>query len=265
MTVPNPFQLIDPAAFDSLIADVRRQVEGCPRTGSRYQDLAHLSRVHQELGNALSKLIYEAASAALPQGLACRRGCSTCCHIPSAVREVEESNFTMSILDAVTLIESYADIKAADPSVPERAIDAFARARDTKGLVPCPHLGPSGECGIYERRPVVCKIWFSADLAVCRRSRDLGYPVGANPWTVESNRLRVAFEAPFIERIDEIAPELEFGEHDFLKAMADIAKLDRRGLFGAFREKVDAGELCTWDPFDGPDAHESCSPGPGAG
>jgi hypothetical protein len=96
---------------------------------------------------------------------------------------------------------------------------------------------------------VSCKIWFSADFDLCGRNRSLGYRKGVNPWTDESNRLYDLFQVPFVALVKEIAPELQYGGHDFLECLGDVAKLDRAGLLGTLKEKLDSGEFNAWNPF----------------
>lgn len=95
--------------------------------------------------------------------LACRRGCSYCCH------------GWVSATGPELLLLARA-IASARPADPERSAEAvLARAPQTAGLgiaerigrrLPCPLL-VDGACSAYARRPVVCRQVTSLDVAAC--------------------------------------------------------------------------------------------------
>jgi len=248
MGTETPYDLLANDAIQSLIWEARRRLAGVSRVDGNYRVLVQIARIHQDIGNAISDLAYEVVSQKVE--LACARGCHACCLIPSEARGVTSGNFSMSMLDAITIIEHYDEIKRADAGLPDRARWAASEARRTKNLVQCPHLGMGGECRIYALRPVACKIWFSASLDLCKQNRQQGYPTGMNGWTDASNQLRKAFEEPFAEVYGEIMQEINFAGYDFLLGFEEIAKLNEVGLFDVFRSKVDAGTLGTWKPFE---------------
>lgn len=241
--------LVPPELFADLMAEVKQRVDQMPVTPSRYENLAALARLHQEFGNRLSKLIYQSAVTRGSPMLACSTGCATCCDIPSSVTRTPSGTYWMSVLDEVTLIENYAEIKAANPGLVERTLNAVEEARQLREMVRCPHMTAKETCGIYEHRPMPCKIWFSADLRLCSRNRVDGYSKETNPLTDASNGLRDTFEVPFVEHLTRIAPDLKFGWADFLLCLEEIAKLDQAGLFATMKEKVDAAQQAEWDPF----------------
>ena len=138
------FRLVPEPTFNNLMAEVELRVTGLTRTDLRYRDLSELARIHQELGNALSGLVYATASDEDGSKLACKNGCSTCCFIPSNARGIGGTNFTMSILDVMTLVENYAKSKGADAALADKAIASVQQARRTKQLVPCPNLTVAG-------------------------------------------------------------------------------------------------------------------------
>ncbi|MBR9970269.1 YkgJ family cysteine cluster protein [Magnetospirillum sulfuroxidans] len=241
-----PYDLLANDAVQSLMGEARRRLAGISRADGSYRALVQVARIHQDIGNAISDLAYEAVSQKVE--IACVRGCHACCLIPSEARGVTSGSFSMSMLDAITIIEHYEEIKRADAGLPDRARWAASEARRTKDLVQCPHLGVGGECRIYALRPVACKIWFSADLTRCVQNRQQGYHNGINGWTDTSNQLRKAFEEPFAEVYGEVMQGINFDGYDFLLGFEEIAKLDGLGLFDLFRSKVNAGELSTWEP-----------------
>lgn len=155
----------------------------------------------------------------------------------------------MSYLDIIWLVENYAEIKAANPSVNCKAIAAVEEAKRTEALQPCPHLAESGNCGIYVYRPLPCKIWFSADINLCIQNRGLGYKSDLNPLTDLSRSIGTAFAQPFSDYLQSIDPKRNFWGYDFLSTFEEIAKLDEYGLFETMRAKIDAGKLASWDPF----------------
>ncbi len=155
----------------------------------------------------------------------------------------------MSYLDIIWLVENYAEIIVANPSANRKAITAVEEAKRTQTLQPCPHLTASGGCAIYTNRPVSCKIWFSEDVSLCVQNRDLNYKAELNPVTDQSRSIVTAFAQPFADYVQRLDPDREFWGYDFLSVFEQIAKLDERKLFDTLREKIDAGELASWNPL----------------
>ncbi len=100
-----------------------------------------------------------------PAGLACRSGCSSCCHVQVSATIPEV------ILIAGTLLD-------------DREPDDLARLRDRverhgrvlRGVFgagrgrlgqPCPLLDDEGGCSIHEVRPLTCRGWNSLDVSRC--------------------------------------------------------------------------------------------------
>jgi len=245
------FSLVSDKALLDLMEQVHFRLDAIPTNASRYAELASVAAIHQESSASLSDMIYADAKAGRVATLACRAGCSLCCIIPSKARG-PGTFFRLSILDAVTLVEHYAEFKAAQPAISDRAIQALADTKSSTDMVLCPYLTKDGQCGIYLHRPVSCKIWFSADLQLCSDNKAVGYRKGINAKTDESNRLLDEFQKPFVERVKKIAPELRFHEHDFIESFDEVARLDQAGLFDMFKLKINSGELASWNLFDGP-------------
>lgn len=140
--------------------------------------------------------------------LACRPGCTECCHGPFPINE----------LDARRLRQGMADLAACDPeraqAVADRARaqipvlsedfpgdhatgalgedDADADAYFTRhGALPCPALDPeTGRCDLYAWRPLTCRTFGppvrigASDLPPCHLCFQ-----GASPETVEACRV----------------------------------------------------------------------------
>lgn len=239
-------ELVATHRVDKLVAQAARLLGELRRSGSRYRDLVQVARVYQEMGNALASQLYET----LTRETACVRGCDTCCHIPSEIAGFHpDRTFSMSVLDSIILIEEYERIKQDDIALPTRTRASADEARRTRDMVRCPHLSSSGECAIYNIRPVACKIWFSAELGMCLKNREASYPGGVNRWTDASVQLYRKLGEPFVTLVTEIAPQLPF-KGDFLEILEEIAMFDERALFDMLRMKVDAQELNTWRPFE---------------
>jgi Fe-S-cluster containining protein len=125
------------------------------------------------------------------QWLACKPGCSQCCH----------GVFAINQLDAIRLRKGLAELDARDPErtarIRRRALDAIARLSedypgdpvtgvldeddtdeaakrwdDFGNAEPCPVLDPaSGTCELYEFRPVICRTFGPA----LKSDGDLGH------------------------------------------------------------------------------------------
>lgn len=168
----------------------------------RGKSLAHADR---RLLHVIDEAMTEAARRAGPH-LACRPGCTGCCHGP----------FPINGLDAARLRRGLAELAARDP---ERAAALVERARallpilapdfpgdvatgvladdeadayfERHAALPCPALDPpTGRCELYAHRPLSCRTYGppvrigATDLPPC----DLCFQ-GARPEEVEDCRV----------------------------------------------------------------------------
>lgn len=151
-----------------------------------------------ELCRAAADTVDRAYAAIEAQGgrPACRKGCSWCC-----VQTV-----AMSVFEAAPLVEhvrrTWTDEQRA--ALLERARRVLAtlstHANDADRIrrrIPCVFLQEDGACGIYDVRPLACRVFNSQDLAACLRvfeqgdlsrpppgysvSLALGYPATVEP------------------------------------------------------------------------------------
>lgn len=257
MTDQHDVFLLPTATLTLAINEATLRLKRLLRVESRYRNLVEVASIHQELGNSLSKQIYDEAPNGRRPKIACAAGCSTCCLIPSMVRRDNANSFVMTVLDVVTLIENYPQIKAANESLLDKAKTSVEQARLSNDVAPCPHLDRSGACGIYNRRPVACKIWFSADLQLCVQNKSRNYPRGVNPLTDASNNLREAFEMPFKDSVREIAPDMRFSDYDYLETFREIALIDSLGLLDTLKHKLNSTEINEWNPLDSADRQQT--------
>ena len=116
-----------------------------------------------------SRQRHDARIAAAPDvgSLACRAGCTWCCHFSVDVRAVE----VFSILDFVerTLTPDektriYSEIRSNSAALKD--MDEMQRMRRN---VKCPFLG-QGRCSIYAARPQTCRNYHATDAAGCQAS-----------------------------------------------------------------------------------------------
>jgi len=99
-----------------------------------------------------------------PQNLQCGRGCSLCCYglfeigsadvpvIADGLAKLHPQRRAMIIRRAVEIIATsrHPNLRECSPIEKEKFFD---RTSST----PCPNLGESGECMIYDFRPLVCR------------------------------------------------------------------------------------------------------------
>ena len=98
----------------------------------------------------------------LKQSVACRKGCSFCCHMA-----VEAT-----IVEAILVWRRAAHLPALSRAVHESAaksanVEPHARWR---ARTPCPMLGSDGACQVYEDRPGSCRAFVSVDAKACERA-----------------------------------------------------------------------------------------------
>lgn len=85
---------------------------------------------------------------------ACRNGCNYCCYQAVAISSVEA--------DRISEYSGIPHSKLAAVGDLGEAINSVMSARKEYFQVPCPFLGISGECTIYEVRPIECSLHFNA-------------------------------------------------------------------------------------------------------
>jgi Fe-S-cluster containining protein len=123
--------------------------------------------VFRALENSQQRHDSRIASAPDVGTLACRAGCTWCCHFSVDVRAVE----VFRILDYVerTLPDDektriYAEVRANSEALKE--MDEIERMRRN---VKCPFLS-QGRCTIYSARPQTCRNYHATDVAGCQQS-----------------------------------------------------------------------------------------------
>ncbi|HUP64204.1 MAG TPA: YkgJ family cysteine cluster protein, partial [Thermoanaerobaculia bacterium] len=107
---------------------------------------------------------FEQVASDQPAALACRAGCTLCCHGPfelsaADVPVISEGLDRLDPSIRAAIVASAEQIVAATahPSLrectPEQKEEFFRGADD----VACPALGADGRCQIYESRPLLCR------------------------------------------------------------------------------------------------------------
>ena len=100
--------------------------------------------------------------------VACRRGCSYCCHLRVEVTPAEA--FALADwLRRTSTPERLAHViaKLRENVERERRMGVEARKREN---IACALLGDDGACGAYEARPAQCRRFHSTDLDICKAS-----------------------------------------------------------------------------------------------
>jgi Fe-S-cluster containining protein len=98
--------------------------------------------------------------------LACRKGCSYCCHLAVETTVPE----AMAIAAYIGANFSAEEKEQLSRRVEEflRTTDGMSRKERLPLRTPCPLLR-DGECSVYEARPIACRNWHSFDVEACRR------------------------------------------------------------------------------------------------
>lgn len=99
--------------------------------------------------------------------LACRAGCSWCCHFSIELRPVEAIHIAEFVARELSPAERQRVLQeAASNDVLLHALDEIERMRRN---VKCPFLN-EGRCTIYAARPQTCRNYHATDVTGCRRS-----------------------------------------------------------------------------------------------
>lgn len=99
--------------------------------------------------------------------LACRTGCTWCCHFSVDVRAVEVFGIVDFVERTLTPEEKsrvYSEIRTNSAALKD--MDEMERMRHN---VKCPFLS-EGRCSIYEARPQTCRNYHATDVAGCQAS-----------------------------------------------------------------------------------------------
>src|SRR5690606_19414218 len=107
------------------------------------------------------------------KAITCRKGCSACCrHYVSSVEPFElialdrhlrsRPDYPDLVLASHNRAAVYHDIlrEEAAEKEPEEAEDRALYRYFLRGN-PCPFLAKDGRCGVYERRPMSCRMFFA--------------------------------------------------------------------------------------------------------
>lgn len=134
-----------------------------------------ISREGLPLAEVASAIVAEAERqmsghlAVFPLGkLACRAGCTYCCHVP---------HVRIAAPELARIAESLARLKTAEVRTLRRRLDqaaATVEARVPSRIPPCPLL-VDGRCLVYEVRPLVCRTEHSFDVGECERQFKTGH------------------------------------------------------------------------------------------
>ncbi|WP_129642867.1 YkgJ family cysteine cluster protein [Peristeroidobacter agariperforans] len=116
-----------------------------------------------------SRQRHDARIAAAPDvsTLACRAGCTWCCHFSVDVRAVEVFSildFVERSLPAAEKARIYVEVRTNSAAL--QGMDDMERMRRN---VKCPFLS-AGRCSIYEARPQTCRNYHATDVVGCQQS-----------------------------------------------------------------------------------------------
>lgn len=133
----------------------------------RAQDEIRDAGVMRAYENSRQRHDARIASAPDVNTLACRAGCTWCCHFSVDVRAVEVFSildFVERTLSAEEKARIYSEVRANSATL--RDLDEMERMRHN---VKCPFLS-AGRCSIYTARPQTCRNYHATDVAGCQQS-----------------------------------------------------------------------------------------------
>lgn len=159
-------------------------------------------RCSRELPDALADACHEHATRfleELPEAskVACRKGCSYCCHQPATVFAFE----AIRIAHALSVSLSDHQLKALKKKMKARVngLRGASVRKNVESRTACPLLGPEGQCSIYADRPLTCRMAHSFAVRRCRLSFEKGRVEISIPISLEwlsgiSGIIEAAFE-----------------------------------------------------------------------
>lgn len=149
---------------------------------------------------------------AQPQNLQCGRGCSLCCHglfeigsgdvpvIAEGLEKLHPMRRKRIVRRAVEIVAEsrHPNLRECSPIEKEEFFDRTAST-------PCPNLNESGECMIYDSRPLVCRTF---GLPLRDGAKYIGDVCDLNFTSANEEEKRAA--AWDLQHEDELGPEDEF-------------------------------------------------------
>lgn len=132
----------------------------------------------QRAADVVGKAVEEAG------GAACRKGCAHCCHIPVLLTTAEADEIARFSGKARVSHPAHG-MKAFDifeSSAPQRLLEEARTAAEARYTgQACPFLRNDQTCGVYDVRPLACRLHFSLsdDEVPCRLSGTEGGQTGA--------------------------------------------------------------------------------------
>jgi Fe-S-cluster containining protein len=118
-----------------------------------------------------AELVLAAMASEPPEApIACKKGCSACCHAKVLVVAPEVLRIAAHLREALgeaALGALLQRVREADEKT--RGLSRAARA---EARVPCPLLDAEGGCSVHAARPLVCRSWTSYDAGACERYRE---------------------------------------------------------------------------------------------
>lgn len=138
--------------------------EVAPHIANVVRRLEHIRTSNRTTRQKLRDLyaVADVLVAFTPEHVACKRGCSHCCHCAVQISKQE----------AALVGEAVGRVPADAPAMPDSTHVAWGYHN------PCPFLR-DGECSIYESRPLACRLLFNVDVddLLCQLQPSLDHQV----------------------------------------------------------------------------------------
>lgn len=162
--------------------------------------------------------------------IACRKGCSFCCHLEVKISWAEVWATVIYLVDHRS-IEDLEALLVRVESVAQQVKDMDATER-CASKIPCSLLDTTaGECSVYDARPHACRGYNSVDASICERG--FGEPGASIPMEALQQSLHAGTCVGILAGLREVNPglgrfvELNFGVSKTLPAAIAALKADR--------------------------------------
>ena len=156
-------------------------------------DAARFDGLHAILQGAMGMMEAEVESgyagaemSRVKESIACRKGCSFCCHLAVEATIIEAICVWRRASQSPQLTANILETGPKTANVP--ALERWQLK------VRCPMLGADGACQVYDVRPGGCRAYVSVDVAACEGAlvtagtpeEDLGVPIVTFPRKIET-------------------------------------------------------------------------------
>ena len=133
-------------------------LEACCVGENPYDIINNVALSYLEIGAEIAERVVSSAVSG-KNSIACRMGCSHCCHLSSSAQTGKNAKVVgMTLLDGVVLLEHMVKIRHSEiaAKIAKNMENVWRQMPTTLERLLCP-FDDDGNCAVYSARPLVCR------------------------------------------------------------------------------------------------------------